>query len=183
MGACYSKAYDRLQTSQEDSEEECEGFEIIRPIVVTGFGRIYPKEGDPNDHNDDKDEKNFSWRVVKKLSETITDNQGKAVPVIRGQHGPKPVDVCYSRVKDPCFQDWLISTDALVYLHLGVDSERARNRIYLETTARRDIDFVADKYEHVINDTPKKSGCCIQVLTMIVSHYKHHFNCLYSVPN
>ena len=165
MGECCSKAYyDQLQNSQEDSDEEYEGFEIIHPVVVTGFGRIDPKE-------DKTDESNLSWRVVEKLNEIITDNQGRAIPVIKGKPrkedktSPEPVKVCYSYVKDSTFKGWLDSTDALVYLHLGVKETPLprgpgeSNLIHLETTARRDdIDFERDKYPHDIDDTPSKSS-------------------------
>jgi hypothetical protein len=140
------RTYSVLERSS--SSETLKEFEIIRPIVVTGFGKIYP--------DDPSDEANLSWRVVEKLSETI-DYQGIKIPVIKGQPSkedknfPEPVKVCYSYVEDPSFQKWLVSTDALVYVHLGVNDKSGL--VQLETTGRRkDIHFVADKYPD--DDTP-----------------------------
>ena len=143
--------------SSSSVSEKVEEFEVIRPVVVTGFGRIYPE---------DADESNFSWRVVEKLSKIIIDNKGRAVPVIKGKPSeddetiPEPVRVCYSYVEEPSFQKWLDSTDALVYLHLGVSGKPAgpANSIQLETTGkRRGVHFVSDKYPHNADDvdTPR----------------------------
>ena len=139
----------QLQISQafSSSGDEYDEFEIIRPVVVTGFGRVYPEE---------TDRKNFSWRAVEKLGEIITDYQGNTIPVIKApQDSPGPVKVCYRSVEEESFQDWLVSTDALVYLHLGISSDKG-NRIRLETTARRDVDFEPDKYPY--DDTPSNPG-------------------------
>ena len=135
--------------------EEYEGFEIIPYVVVTGFGTIYP---------DGRDENNLSWRVVEKLSETITTYQGKTIPVIKGQPNkanmywkPDPVKVCYSYIEDDSkdsFKQWLYKTDALVYLHLGVGNAGPLNKIHLETRGSRDVDFIPDKYRD--DDTPSR---------------------------
>ena len=152
MGVCYSRA---LQSSQEDSEEEYEGFEVVRPVLVTGFGKLDPEDKTKNN------ESNFSWRVVEKLSDNIVDYQGRTIPVIKGkpqegnESSPEPVKVCYSYVEDQSFKDWLDSTDALVYLHLGVNVDSlpgTGNYIYLETMGRRDVKFHPDKCN--IDDTP-----------------------------
>lgn len=127
--------------------EQFEDFEIIRPVVVTGFGKIYPDEP--------SDESNFSWSVVEKLSETITDNLGKEIPIIKGKPSkddksiPEPVQVCYHYVDNPCFKEWLDSTDALVYLHLGVSGIGSKNVVQLETTGKRKgVHFKRDHYPH-----------------------------------
>ena len=120
---------------------------------MTGFGKF-----DPYDSRGD--ESNFSWRVVQKLSETI-DYQGRKIPIIKGKPSqedesiPEPVKVCYSYVNS--LQDWLNSTDAQVYLHLGIADDHPnnckRNCITLVTEAKRDIIFYDDGYND--NDTPK----------------------------
>ena len=133
-----------LESSSSESEK-VEEFEVIRPIVVTGFGKVYP--------DDASDESNFSWRVVEKLSSTIIDNKGRVVPVFKGKPSeenksiPKPVEVRYSYVDGQSFQDWLDSTDALVYIHFGI-KESQTNCVYLETTAKRDISFTEDHFDH-----------------------------------
>ena len=133
-----------LESSSSESEK-VEEFEVIRPVVVTGFGKVYP--------DDASDESNFSWRVVEKLSSTIIDNKGRVVPVFKGKPSeedksiPKPVEVCYSYVDGKSFQDWLDSTDALVYIHFGI-KESQTNCVYLETTAKRDISFTKDHFDH-----------------------------------
>ena len=152
MGNSQSQNQQTSQTVAESKEEE---FVFIHPVVVTGFGRIFPPDKDTDTSNGkDIDEKNFSWRVVKKLSETITDYQGNEIPIIKGQHvssesHPRPVKVCYSYVQSETFQDWLDSTDALVYLHLGVSDTNlgTGNCISLETTARRNVKFTKDHYD------------------------------------
>jgi hypothetical protein len=138
-------------SSSSSPSEDLEEFEIIRPVVVTGFGTIYPLD-------DPSDESNLSWRVVEKLSETI-DYQGRRIPVIKGQPSkedksiPEPVKVCYSYVEDPSFQKWLVSTDALVYVHLGVNDKIGL--VQLETTGkRRGVHFKRDNYPHTQDDTP-----------------------------
>lgn len=150
MGNSLSRNQQQTSSGQEtgslSSSEEYEEFEIIRPVVVTGFGKIYPEDA--------SDEDNFSWRVVEKLSNTIIDNQGRAVPVIKGKPSkednsgsPEPVKVCYSYVEDKSFQDWLNSTDALVYVHFGI-KESLTNCVSLETTAKRNIKFTEDHFDH-----------------------------------
>ena len=145
------QSHNQQQTVYGESEN-FEEFETIRPIVVTGFGRI-----DPN--LDSSDESNLSWRVVEKLSETIIDSQGRAIPVFKGKPSqddksiPEPVKVCYNYIEDPCFQDWLDSTDALIYVHLGVEDNLGS--VKLETTGRlRGVSFEKDKYNHEQDDTP-----------------------------
>jgi hypothetical protein len=96
---------------------------------------------------------------VQKLSDTI-DYQGIKIPVIKGRPKegdisgtPEPIKVCYSYVNDQPFQNWLNSTNAQIYLHLGVDLDSPRNCISLVSEARRDIEFDADAYND--HDTPK----------------------------
>ena len=151
MGICYSQA---LQPSQENTDtagEEYEEFEDIRPVVVTGFGKLNPED------SKESDKSNFSWRVVDKLSENIIDYQGRTVPVIKGKQqegSPEAVKACYSYIEDQSFKDWLDSTDALVYLHLGVNIDSLLgNHIYLVTTGRRDVNFSPDKCD--VDDTPR----------------------------
>ena len=148
MGVSLSHNQQQTSSSQESSlssSEEYEEFEIIRPVVVTGFGKIYPE--------DTSDKENFSWRVVEKLSNTIIDDQGRTIPVIKGKpsqednSSTEPVKVCYSYVEDKSFQDWLNSTDALVYIHVGI-KESLTNCVYLETTAKRNITFRDDHFDH-----------------------------------
>ena len=145
-----SQSRNQQQTIYGGSKD-CEEFEIIHPIVVTGFGKIYPDEV--------SDDSNLSWRVVEKLSNTIIDSQGRAIPVIKGKPSqddkciPEPVKVCYNYVEDPCFQDWLDSTNALVYVHLGINDKLGL--VQLETTGRRrGVCFKPDKYDHEQDDTP-----------------------------
>ena len=125
--------------SKRSSDEIDHGTVNPAPIVVTGFGTFDPV-------NDPADESNFSWRVVEKLSNTI-DYQGRKIPVIKGkpkegnESNPEPVQVCYSYVKNKSFKDWLNSTNAQVYLHLGVSDPESKcnnNCISLVTKAKRD---------------------------------------------
>ena len=150
------KSQSRIQQQTIYGESEnFEGFENIQPIVVTGFGRIYP--------DDPSDDSNLSWRVVKKLSENITtiiDGREQTIPVIRGVPNKddnsilEPIKVCYTSVEDPYLQKWLCSVDALVYVHLGVNGALP-GVVKLETTGRcRGIKFTPDKYDHDQDDTP-----------------------------
>ena len=134
MGNLQSR--NQQQTIYRESES-FEEFEIIRPIVVTGFGRI-----DPN--WDPSDDSNLSWRVVKKLSENIKitiDGREQTIPVIRGVPNKddksilEPIRVCYDSVEEPYLQTWLSSIDALIYVHLGVEDNLGL--VKLETTGRR----------------------------------------------
>ena len=140
------------QTCQTFSNRgRSQDFEIIHPIVVTGFGKL-----DPDDPLV-TDESNFSWRVVKKLSGTIIDDRGRKIPVFKGKPAkegieigiPEAVKVCYRYVEDQSFQDWLISTDALVYLHLGIRPDEVNNCVRLETEAKRNIPFQSDRLGEV----------------------------------
>lgn len=134
--------------------ENFEGFEIIRPIVVTGFGKIYPDKA--------SDDSNLSWRVVKKLSENIKiiiDGREQTIPVIRGVPNKddksilEPIRVCYNSVEEPYLQTWLKSIDALIYVHLGVEDNLGL--VKLETTGRRiGVQFKKDHYHHDEDDTP-----------------------------
>ena len=148
-----SQSHDQQQTTStlDGESENFEDFEIIQPIVVTGFGKIYPDEA--------SDDSNLSWRVVKKLNKTIIDSRKRAIPVIKGIPNREdksilePVKVCYNSVEDPYFQNWLSSTDALVYVHLGVNGKLGL--VQLETTGRRrGVHFKKDNYRHDEDDTP-----------------------------
>ena len=56
----------------------------------------------------------------------------------------EPVKVCYNSIEDPYLQNWLSSTDALVYVHLGVN-DTLPGLVKLETTGRRrGVKFVPD---------------------------------------
>lgn len=150
--SCNQQQCQQTSCQEPGSKEEFEEFEITPCVVVTGFGTLDPGKSD---------ESNLSWRVVEKLSGNI-DYKGDQIPIIKGKlkqdkSGPEPVKVCYSYIEDTSdnsFKQWLYGKDALVYLHLGVDTDTAGqvNNIRLETTARRDVEFIPDNYHH--NDTP-----------------------------
>lgn len=154
VGSSHSDDKQASQTGPSEPEKE---YDIINPVVVTGFGEISdpPSKGTKCIDANKINEQNFSWLVVEKLSETISF-QGKEIPVLKGMrepcsgdddnntsNPPQPVRVSYSSILSKDFQHWLNSARALVYVHLGITSAK-ENCIYLETTANRNVDFTSD---------------------------------------
>lgn len=103
------------------------------PIVVTGFGPIYPPYSKPN--------------LSATIMQTFYFHHGgyfkygfESIPIVTDPPGDPqtaPVSTLYRYVKEPHFDDWLRLSDARLYVHLGIltNNEHNTNPVYLEKQA------------------------------------------------
>ena len=94
-----------------------------KPIVITGFGSIDGPGGDPNLsetlvqmlYHDPPDGK-FVYRDI--------NNEELEIPILTGPAGPQTdptgIPCSYDCVRGDPFDTWLKSTDARIYVHLGI---------------------------------------------------------------
>ena len=128
-----------------------------RPIVVTGFGPIL---------SDDPEGANISATVMQEFyhrnaGEFVYNSNHKRITILTGpdmvpptSDGPQPpIRTSYDSVKESHFDDWLKSTDARLYVHLGIkanDLSTELNPIHFEVQARNgdgsDYFWVLDDY-------------------------------------
>ena len=89
-----------------------------KPIVITGFGSIDGPGGEPN----------LSETVVQMLYHDLPDgkfvyhdinNEELEIPILTGPE-PTGIPCGYDCVRNDPFDTWLKSTDARIYVHLGI---------------------------------------------------------------
>ena len=101
------------------------------PIVVTGFGPLYP--GNPN----------ISETIMRKFyhrHDGFFEHGHENIPIVTGPDDPQPQAVVssYRYIKtappESYFDDWLRQIDARLYVHLGMrtNNDFNTNPIYLE---------------------------------------------------
>ena len=103
------------------------------PIVVTGFGPIFPPYSKTN----------ISATIMQKFyyhHGGFFKYRSESIPIVTDPPGApqtEPVTTSYRYVKEPHFDDWLRLSDARLYVHLGIltNNEHNTNPVYLEKQA------------------------------------------------
>ena len=115
-----------------------------KPIVITGFGPIGgPRYGSPN----------LSEKIVQMLYHDLPDGKfaynNEEITILTGpgpqakptsipcgyDHDPTGIPCSYDCVKSDHFDTWLKSTDARIYVHLGIAPAEDHHTVYFEKVA------------------------------------------------